>query len=169
VNLFTNAAKYSERGGRIQLTVGGSASTVVVSMKDPRIGIASDQVDHIFDVLTQVNQSSEKAQGGFGIGLTLVKRREELHGGTVEARSEGAGAESEFVVQLPVVSEGSEPGEANVDQAPSATSSLRILIVDDNRDGADSLAMMLRIVGNETRPSYDGQAGVDELNSSGQR
>jgi CheY-like chemotaxis protein/anti-sigma regulatory factor (Ser/Thr protein kinase) len=161
LNLLTNAAKYSERGGHIRLTAERQGSDVVVSVKDTGIGIPADQLPRIFRMFTQVEQSVEKSQGGLGIGLTLVKRLVEMHGGSIEARSDGPGRGSEFVVRLPVVVEASGP---QVSDQPGETavpkSSLRILIVDDNRDGADSLSMMLRIMGNDPRTAYDGEEGV---------
>ncbi len=161
-NLLNNAAKYSERGGRIRLTAERRGSEVVVSVKDTGIGIPADKLTSIFDMFSQVDRSLEKAQGGLGIGLTLVKRLTEMHGGTVEARSEGAGRGSEFVVRLPVVAEAPASKRDGDRGDPSAPrSSLRILIVDDNRDGADSLAMMLGLMGNDTRTAYDGREGVE--------
>jgi len=162
VNLLNNAAKYGERGGQIQLHVEVEGGQVVVTVRDTGIGIAADQLPRIFDLFTQVSVSSEKTQGGLGIGLTLVKRLVELHGGVVEARSEGLGKGSQFVVQLPVAIEGAHPHSSADTQARHGTSSLRILIVDDNRDAAESSAMLLRIMGNDTRTAYDGQAGFDE-------
>ncbi|WP_411281348.1 PAS domain S-box protein [Gemmatimonas sp.] len=162
VNLLNNAAKYGKRGGHIALDVEQHGNDVAVRVKDTGIGIAADQLPHIFDLFTQVDRSSEKSQGGLGIGLTLVKRLVELHGGAVEARSEGPGKGSEFVVQLPVVFEAPRPYESGGEQHRRANALLRILIVDDNRDAAESLAMMLRIIGHDTRTAYDGQAGVDE-------
>jgi len=162
LNLLNNAAKYGDRGGHIQLNVERQGSDVVVMVKDNGIGIAADQLPRIFEMFTQVDRSLEKSQGGLGIGLTLVKRLVEMHGGRVEARSEGPGKGSEFIVRLPVVVEASIPQASGVEDEPAAPkSSLRILIVDDNRDGADSLAMMLRIMGNYTRTAYDGQEGAD--------
>ena len=162
LNLLNNAAKYGERGGQIQLTVERQGSDAVVTVKDTGIGIAADQLPRIFEMFTQVDRSMEKSQGGLGIGLTLVKRLVEMHGGTVDARSEGPGKGSEFVVRLPIVLETSLPQASAVEDEPAAsTSSLRILIVDDNGDGADSLGMMLRVVGYDTRTAYDGQEGVD--------
>jgi signal transduction histidine kinase/ActR/RegA family two-component response regulator len=161
LNLLTNAAKYSERDGHISLTAERQGSDVVVSVRDTRVGIAADQLPRIFQMFTQVERSLEKAQGGLGIGLCLVKRLVEMHGGSIEAKSDGPGRGSEFVVRLPVVfgergaKEASRPGEPAV-----AKSLLRILIVDDNRDGADSLGMMLRIMGNDTRTAYDGRDGL---------
>jgi PAS domain S-box-containing protein len=160
LNLLNNSAKYTERGGRIWLTAEREASDVVVSVKDNGIGIAADKRTSIFEMFSQVDRSLEKAQGGLGIGLTLVKRLVEMHGGRIEAKSEGPGRGSEFVVRLPVVVEASVPKGDGADAA-LPKSAFRILIVDDNRDGADSLAMMLKIMGNDTRTAYDGQEGVE--------
>jgi len=162
MNLLNNAAKYSDRGGHIQLHVERQGSDAVVTVKDTGIGIAAEQLPRIFEMFTQLDASSEKSQGGLGIGLTLVKRLVEMHGGSVQAHSDGPGMGSEFSVRLPVVSEGSAVQAPEVDDAPTATKSLlRILIVDDNRDAADSLSEMLKMLGNDTRTAYDGQQGVD--------
>ena len=162
LNLLNNAAKYGDRGGHIQLNVERQGSDVVVTVKDTGIGIAADQLPRIFEMFTQVDRSLEKSQGGLGIGLTLVKRLVEMHGGRVEARSEGPGKGSEFVVRLPLAIELMRNRATDEEkEQPAGKSSLRILIVDDNRDGADSLSMMLEIMGNDTRTAYDGQQGVD--------
>ena len=158
-NLLTNAAKYSERGGRITLIAQRHEDEVTVSVRDTGIGIAADQLPRIFEMFSQVSTALERSQGGLGIGLTLVRRLVEMHGGSVEARSEGLGRGSEFVVRLPIAIEASEP-QRRPDEPAVPKSSLRILIVDDNRDGADSLAMMLQIMGNEIATAYDGQEGV---------
>ncbi len=161
LNLLNNAAKYTERGGQIWLTAERQGSDVVVSVKDTGIGIAADQLPRIFEMFSQVHHSVEKAQGGLGIGLTLVKRLVEMHGGRIEVRSEGLGKGSEFIVRLPVVVEASKPKPPDNEEEPAALKfSLRILIVDDNRDSADSLSIMLRIMGNETRTAYDGHEAV---------
>ena len=102
-NLLNNAAKYTERGGRISLTAEPVAHEVLVRVRDSGIGIPADQLAKIFDMFVQVDRSLERSRGGLGIGLTLVKRLVELHGGTVEAHSEGPGHGSEFVVRLPLV------------------------------------------------------------------
>jgi len=162
MNLLNNAAKYSDRGGHIQLHVERQGSDAVVTVKDTGIGIADEHLPRIFEMFTQLDASLEKSQGGLGIGLTLVRRLVELHGGSIQAHSDGPGMGSEFIVRLPVVSEGSELHAPEVDDAPAATKSLlRILIVDDNRDAADSLSEMLKMMGNDTRTAYDGQQGVD--------
>lgn len=159
-NLLNNAAKYSERCGRIDLTADVEDNSVVVRVRDQGIGIASDQLQRIFEMFTQVDRSLERSQGGLGIGLTLVRRLVEMHGGTVEVRSDGVGQGAEFLVQLPVVAYSASADE-NADTASIASkNSLRILIVDDNRDGADSLATMLRFLGNDTSVAYDGEEGI---------
>jgi len=162
MNLLSNSAKYSERGGHIWLTVERQGSDVVVSVRDTGIGIPTDKLTSVFDMFSQVDRSLEKSQGGLGIGLSLVKRLVEIHGGRIEAKSDGPGRGSEFVVRLPVDVEASRPQAADKQQEPAAPkSSLRILIVDDSKDGADSLAMVLKMMGNDTRTAYDGKEGVE--------
>jgi PAS domain S-box-containing protein len=159
MNLLNNAAKYNERGGCIDLAVEAEGDIAKVSVKDSGIGIVADQLPHIFDMFTQLDRSLEKSQGGLGIGLTLVKRLVEMHGGSVTASSEGTDKGSVFVVLLPTVPNGIvAPVEPPKEAAPQ--SSLRILNVDDNRDAADSLAMLLNMMGNKTRTAYDGEEGV---------
>lgn len=160
-NLLHNAAKYSDGGGQIHLNVKRQASDVVVTVKDTGIGIAADQLPRIFKMFTQIDGSLEKSRGGLGVGLTLVNHLLEMHGGRVEAMSEGLGRGSAFVVRLPIVVEASTLQESDVAPEHSVRSSFRILVVDDNRDGADSLSEMLKMVGNDTRTAYDGEAGVD--------
>jgi two-component system CheB/CheR fusion protein len=160
-NLLNNAAKYSDRGGSISLTAGRQDGDVVVSVKDSGIGIPHDKLPGIFDLFSQVQGALDRSQGGLGIGLSLVKRLVEMHGGTIEARSEGPGKGSEFVVRLPIVVEqqsGTTRDAGNDVEAPAPPS--RVLIVDDNRDAADSLEMMLRQMGHETRTAYDGEEAV---------
>jgi PAS domain S-box-containing protein len=162
INLLNNAAKYSNRGGHIWLTVERQGSDVVVSVKDTGIGMDANHLAHIFDPFMQIDRSLEKSQGGLGIGLTLVKRLVEMHGGRIEAKSDGLGKGSELAVRLPVVVEVSKPSEPTKEDEPAVPkSSFRILIVDDNRDGANSLAMLLRIMGNDTYTAYDGEEGVE--------
>jgi PAS domain S-box-containing protein len=161
-NLLNNSAKYTDRGGHIWLTAERQGSEVVVSVRDTGIGIAADELPRVFGMFSQVDHSLERSQGGLGIGLTLVKRLVEMHGGRVEARSKGLGKGAEFIVGLPlVVGAAGRPAAGRADESAAPKSSLRILIVDDNRDGADSLVMLLRLMGNDTRTAYDGQEGVD--------
>src|SRR5262245_37704840 len=160
-NLLNNSAKYMDRGGHIGLTAERQGSDVLVSVRDSGIGIDAEQLPRIFQLFSQVDSALERSQGGLGIGLTLVKRLVEMHGGRIEARSEGPGKGAEFVVRLPVVVGAAGPQAVGGTDEPAAPkSSLRILIVDDNRDAADSLVMLLRLMGNDTRTAYDGQEGV---------
>ncbi len=156
-NLLNNAAKYTEEGGSVTLTVERQGSDAVVSVRDTGVGIPAHMLPKVFEMFTQVDRTLERSQGGLGIGLSLVKGLVEMHGGSVEARSEGHGMGSEFVVRLPVVLSlaGERRGEEGGEQIP-ATARRRILVVDDNRDAALSLAMMLKIMGNETQTAHDG-------------
>jgi PAS domain S-box-containing protein len=161
-NLLNNAAKYTDRGGRIWLTVERQGSDVLVSVRDNGVGIAADHFPGIFRMFSQVEGTLGRSQGGLGIGLTLVKRLVEMHGGTIEGRSGGPGKGSEFVVRLPLVVEASGPSvPARREEPPAPKLSLRILIVDDDRDSADCLGMLLRIMGHNIRTAYDSQKGVE--------
>jgi CheY-like chemotaxis protein/nitrogen-specific signal transduction histidine kinase len=161
-NLLSNAAKYTERGGEIFLTVRREGPEAVVSVRDTGVGIPADQLPHIFEMFAQVDQSLERSRGGLGIGLTLVRRLAELHGGSAEARSEGAGKGSEFVIRLPVLEDAGtmthEP--AQLDGKAGGPGKGRVLLVDDNRDTAVSLATVLKASGYEVRVAYDGEEGI---------
>jgi PAS domain S-box-containing protein len=154
-NLLNNACKYTEPGGKIWLTGERQGSDVAVSVKDSGIGIPADKLSSIFEMFTQVDRSLERSQGGLGIGLTLVKRLVEMHGGTVEAASDGEGKGSEFVVRLPILIENPQTVAVEPPARPM-TLNRRILVVDDNRDSATSLAMLLKMTGNETYTAHDG-------------
>jgi signal transduction histidine kinase/ActR/RegA family two-component response regulator len=159
LNLLTNAAKYSERGGRIQLSVERDGNEAVVSVRDTGIGIPAANLPHVFAVFVQVDTSSQRSQGGLGIGLSLVKEFVVLHGGRVEARSDGPGKGSEFVVRLPTTTAVAvEPTTAAAEGSRGPRG--RVLVVDDNRDAAESLAEILGILGHEVRTAHDGEAGV---------
>jgi signal transduction histidine kinase/ActR/RegA family two-component response regulator len=160
-NLLSNAAKYTPPGGHITLAARREARGVVeMSVRDTGIGIPRDMLGRVFEMFTQVPQSLERSQGGLGIGLTLVKRLVELHGGSVEARSEGAGLGAEFVVRLPEDASAAVPSVAVLPPQPQARRQ-RILVADDNRDAADSLTYMLRIAGHDVRTAYDGQQALE--------
>ncbi|MBY0527310.1 MAG: CHASE3 domain-containing protein [Gemmataceae bacterium] len=163
-NLLNNSAKYTERGGRIWLTVERQGSDVVVSVKDTGVGIPGNMLPHVFGMFTQVDRSLERSQGGLGIGLTLVKRLVEMHGGTVTAHSDGHGQGSEFIVRLPAVSVrtvGSAVPPSD-DPAPSAARPAhRVLVADDNEDAAASLAMLLKVMGHEPHVVHDGAQAVE--------
>lgn len=160
-NLLNNAGKYTEHSGLIALTVRRLDGEAMVSVKDNGIGIPPEQLSKVFEMFTQVDQSLEKTQGGLGIGLSLAKQLMALHGGTIEARSEGKGKGSEFIVRLPVP----EPPEASpsapeADGPTGAAGSCRVLVVDDNLDGAASLAALIEILGHEVRTAHDGLEAV---------
>jgi len=161
-NLLNNAAKYTERGGHIWLTAVTDRGNVVVSVRDNGVGIPQEALPRIFEMFAQVDRSLEKSQGGLGIGLTLVKRLVELHGGSVEANSEGVGKGSEFKARLPMaVAPVSPARDSDKTQKPTPLR-CRILVADDNRDAAESMSMMLRLMGNEVRTVNDGEQAVDE-------
>ncbi|VTT98138.1 histidine kinase : Chemotaxis protein methyltransferase CheR OS=Polaromonas naphthalenivorans (strain CJ2) PE=4 SV=1: PAS_9: PAS_4: PAS_9: PAS_4: PAS_9: PAS_8: PAS_4: PAS_8: PAS_3: PAS_3: HisKA: HATPase_c: Response_reg [Gemmataceae bacterium] len=161
-NLLTNAAKYTGRGGRIQLTAVRVGGEVAVSVADTGIGIAPEHLPRLFEMFSQVSSALERSQGGLGIGLALVRGLVEMHGGTVGARSEGPGKGSEFVVRLPVADGPPARREPGAGREPaSAGPGRRVLVADDNRDAADSLAMMLRLRGHEVHTAYDGRAAVE--------
>jgi signal transduction histidine kinase len=162
ITLLNNAAKYSDRGGRIRLAAERHGDEVRVSVRDTGIGIAADQLPRLFEMFSQVGSALERSQGGLGIGLSLVKRLVEMHGGRIEARSEGLGRGSEFVVRLPVDAEqpGGQAEEGRREKGCEPKGALRILVVDDNRDGADSLSGLLAALGNDTCTAYDGAEAV---------
>ncbi len=160
-NLLNNAAKYTESGGRIALTAELKGAEVVVQVQDNGLGIPADALHRIFEMFSQVDRNMERAQGGLGIGLTLVRRLVEMHGGTVEAHSAGPGLGSQFIVRLPVVKETLQPETSKGDDNKLATAKRRILVVDDNHDSAISLGMMLNLMGNETHTAHDGLAAVE--------
>jgi PAS domain S-box-containing protein len=158
-NLLDNGCKYMDRGGRITLTVDASGEDVRVRVKDQGMGIAADQLTRIFDMFTQVDSSLERARSGLGIGLTLVTNLVQMHGGRVEVHSEGEGKGSEFVVYLPIQN---EPAALKT-SPPAEQSSMtyKILVVDDNRDSAESLAQLLKLTGHETYTALDGLQAVE--------
>ena len=158
-NLLNNSCRYTQPGGTISLEARQSDGEVVVTVKDDGAGIPDDKLASIFDMFTQVDRSPERSQGGLGIGLTLVKRLVEMHGGSVEAKSAGEGQGSEFVVRLPVLVETGVPVARPIAEE-QPTAERRILIVDDNRDSADSLAMLLEITGNKTFMAHDGLEAI---------
>ena len=161
MNLLNNAAKYTNRGGQIWLTVKREGSDAVVSVRDNGIGIRGDNLSHVFDMFTQVDRSLEQSQGGLGIGLTLVRRLVEMHDGSVEARSNGLDQGSEFIVRLPLDILSPLKTSPSPAKSPTALSGCRILVVDDNKDSACSLAMLLRVNGNDIRTAHDGLEAVD--------
>ncbi|HYD56830.1 MAG TPA: ATP-binding protein [Burkholderiales bacterium] len=160
-NLLSNAIKYTPAGGRIELEARRADSGVELVVRDNGVGIPKEMLGKVFEMFTQVERSLERAQGGLGIGLTLVKRLVEMHGGTVQARSSGPGKGTEFIVRLPEHARAAGTGEAAAAAVLPAAEKQRILIADDNRDAADSLAVMLRVGGHEVCTAYDGQEAVE--------
>jgi signal transduction histidine kinase/DNA-binding response OmpR family regulator len=165
-NLLNNAAKYTEEGGSIWLTVERVDHTLVFRVRDTGIGIPPEMLPKVFDLFTQVDRSLDRSQGGLGIGLTLVHRLVEMHGGSVAAFSPGPNRGSEFVVRLPVVVDGpKEQAPAGGPAGTRGTPSLRVLVVDDNVDAAESLALLLRMMGQVVRTVHDGVSALGAAES----
>ena len=160
-NLLNNSCKYTRAGGTVSLSAKRVGDDVEVTVKDNGAGIPPDKLDSIFDMFMQVDRTSERSQGGLGIGLTLVKRLTEMHGGSIEARSAGEGQGSEFIVRLPVLTEVAAQRGPEVES--ESQPQRRVLIVDDNRDSADSLAMLMQLTGNKTYMAHDGVAAVEAV------
>jgi PAS domain S-box-containing protein len=162
-NLLSNAAKFTDAGGHVTLTLERVDGQAVVRVRDDGIGIEAESLSRVFDMFVQVDTSLERSQGGLGLGLTLVKSLVELHGGSVEARSDGPGRGSEFAVRLPALraAPAHEVPRLPIEPAPRRLAGgCRILVVDDNRDSADSLGMLLALNGNQVHTGYDGLEGV---------
>ncbi|MEX1232216.1 MAG: PAS domain S-box protein [Planctomycetaceae bacterium] len=162
-NLLNNAAKYTENGGRIRLTVERQGSDAIISVRDTGIGIAAEHLPKLFEMFSQVAPALERSQGGLGIGLALVRGLVDMHGGSIEARSEGLGKGSEFIVRLPVLiahSTAVKPPESAPDTA-AAQPKQKILVVDDNKDAAKMLAMTLQLLGHELHTVHDGEEAVN--------
>ena len=161
-NLLNNAAKYTPEGGRIDLALAREGATAAVRVRDTGAGIPPEMLPHVFGLFTQVDRTLDRSQGGLGIGLTLVKRLTEMHGGTVHAFSAGPGQGSEFVVRLPMIDGGprSTAAPADLSAAPTRRQPLRVLVVDDNVDAAESLAMLLRVEGHEVEAVHDGPSAL---------
>jgi CheY-like chemotaxis protein/two-component sensor histidine kinase len=160
-NLLNNAAKYSEPGGRIVLTSERRDREVVVSVRDQGIGIPQDMLGKIFEPFIQIAEAPERTRGGLGIGLTLVKRLVEMHGGSVVATSMGRGEGSEFVVRLPLAAADAKPASPETNTLVAAPAALRVLVVDDNRDVTSSLERLLGRLGYDVRSAADGVAGLE--------
>jgi PAS domain S-box-containing protein len=162
-NLLNNSAKYTPEAGRIELTVERQGGHAVIRVRDNGAGIPGDVLPRIFELFNQADHSLRRSHGGLGIGLTLARRLVEMHSGTIDARSDGAGMGSEFVVRLPLATEEVLPrpakptdGHEVVGRAPTR----RILVVDDNEDSTESLATLLKLLGHEVRTAYDGSSAL---------
>lgn len=161
-NLLNNAAKYTEAGGRIWLTAAADGPQVVLKVRDSGIGIDPPLISHLFELFVQGERRVTRSAGGVGVGLALVKKFVEMHGGSVNAFSAGLGRGSEFTVRLPLV-DVTQPDlgpRALRESRPAGTRSLRILVVDDNMDAADGLKMLLELNGEQVRAAYDGELAL---------
>ncbi len=160
-NLLHNAAKYTDRGGRIELVVLVEKEQAVVTVRDTGIGIPPDRLESVFEMFSQVESALSRSRGGLGIGLSLTQRLVQMHGGSVKAHSEGLGHGSRFQVTLPLVQVKNEP--APQEQPALATGAgpvLRVLVADDNLDAASTLGALLSLLGHEVREVHDGEAAI---------
>jgi PAS domain S-box-containing protein len=162
-NLLTNAAKYTDPEGQIRLGASVAEGTLTISVTDSGIGIPAQDIPGIFAMFSQVKSTQDRSEGGLGIGLALAKGLVELHNGTVEARSRGVGFGSEFIVRLPLSNARVLSSHASAAQHAAPARSRKVLIADDNRDAADSLAMLLRMDGHEVAVAYDGPQALAML------
>jgi signal transduction histidine kinase len=159
-NLLSNACKFTDRGGSIALKFERQNGQAVIRVRDSGIGIDRDQAERIFELFAQLDTSRERTAGGLGIGLTLVKSVVEMHGGTVEVHSAGRGHESEFVIRLPISQAVPKRRQVGIVE-PKNHTPRRVLIVDDNRDGAQSLAVLLQMLGHHAHMAHDGLEALE--------
>ena len=159
-NILNNAAKYTEEGGRLRLSMALDSDEVAVHVQDNGIGIDPEVLPHVFEVFSQAKPGTSLLGGGLGIGLSLVQGIVGLHGGTVDVRSAGLGKGSQFTVRLPIAQDGDAPSFSSNEEPSRQLTPYRILIVDDNHDSADTLALLLAVPGNDVSTAYDGEQGV---------
>ena len=164
-NLLNNAAKYTPEGGHLKLQVRTEGAMVALAVSDDGVGLSAETLPKVFDLFAQIEHTLARSQGGLGIGLSLVKQLVELHGGSIVAESPGLGQGSRFTVRLPLAR--SAPGQVYAgDLGPAggalSTAPLRVLVVDDNVDGAESLSMMLELLGHEVHRVHDGASAIAE-------
>jgi PAS domain S-box-containing protein len=159
-NLLTNAAKYTEPGGDILVRSYAQGGEAVIEIIDTGIGIAADFLPRVFELFAQSDRSLDRSEGGLGIGLSVCKRLIEMHGGSVSCFSEGAGHGATFTIRLPLMQ---EPADWALPCAGAAEALQRVLIVDDNRDAADSLAMCLQIEGHQTKAVYSAESALEQV------
>ena len=162
-NLLNNAAKYTDEGGRIELEAAREGQEAVVRVRDNGMGLPADLLPHVFDLFTQADRSLDRSQGGLGIGLTLVRQLVEMHGGRVEAKSEGPGHGSEFTLRLPLsqAAGATQTDPSAAGQARQGGRALKILVVEDNVDSAEMLAFMLRLGGHDIRIAHNGAEALE--------
>jgi signal transduction histidine kinase/CheY-like chemotaxis protein len=160
VNVLGNAAKYTDPGGEIRVATRSEGSSAVIEVNDTGVGINPELLPRIFDLFVQGDRTLDRAQSGLGIGLSVVKRLLEMHEGEITARSQGIGCGSTFVIRLPRIA---RPQTAAPDTTPTSSPSRRVLIVDDNTDAADTLAVLLGVLGNETQVAFSGKEALERL------
>ncbi|MGH7174112.1 MAG: hybrid sensor histidine kinase/response regulator [Gemmataceae bacterium] len=164
INLLGNAGKYTERGGSIHLSVARAGDEAVLRVRDNGVGIEAEMLGRIFDLFTQIGRSLHRAQGGLGVGLMLVRQLVELHGGRVSVHSDGPGKGSEFVVRLPIASRAAPsdpPGTSPQPGTASAATACHILIIEDNNDARETLALLLKMLGHRVETAATGPDGVN--------
>jgi len=166
-NLLNNAARYTPHGGLIAISAAreGETNTAAIRVRDNGLGIAREALSRIFEMFNREDRSDTNGEGGLGIGLTLSRRLAEMHGGTIDVHSEGLGQGSEFIVRLPLIS-GAPETIAPLQPSAGALSPMRILVVDDNRDAAETLGMLLTELGAEVQVAHDGRSALDAFASS---
>ena len=161
INLLDNAVKYSPDGGHVEIAAGTAGREAEIRVRDQGIGIPAPLLPHIFELFRQGERNLDRRQGGMGIGLTMVRRLIELHGGRVEAKSAGAGRGATFILHLPL----SEPPAAHTDKIPAprpAVQAVRVLVVDDDQAVADSAALLLELKGYRVRVAYSGEDAIEQ-------
>jgi two-component system CheB/CheR fusion protein len=161
VNLIGNSAKYTERGGRIEVELGRSGDEAVLRVRDNGLGISEEMLPRVFDLFAQAGRGLDRAPSGLGIGLTVVRRLIELHGGRVEAHSDGVGRGAEFVVRLPALAPRPESAVAEAPAvAPTPDRRARVMLVEDNPDAAESMQMLLELLGHDVHVAHDGAGAL---------
>jgi PAS domain S-box-containing protein len=162
VNLLTNAAKYTDAGGRISLMARHEGADIVLKVRDTGMGITPELLPRVFDLFAQGDRTMARSEGGLGIGLTLVQKLAEMHGGSVTAESEGPGKGSEFTVRLPALEEPAARKSSPRGMLPHvARRSSRVLVIDDNIDNARGLSRLLKLLGHDVQVAHDGQAAIE--------
>jgi CheY-like chemotaxis protein len=162
VNLLSNAAKYTDPGGEIVVSAVRDDDQVATSVRDSGVGISAEFLPHVFDLFTQGNRSLARSEGGLGIGLTLTRTLVEMHGGSIAVHSAGPGLGADFVFRLPLVTAPAERATVSA-RPPKATSQRRVLIIEDNRDAAETLGELLEMEGHQVRVAHDGRVGLDAV------
>jgi PAS domain S-box-containing protein len=165
-NLLNNAAKYTDRRGQIWLSARREGNEAVVSVRDNGIGISAPMLPKVFEMFMQADRSTNRSQGGLGIGLTLVKRLTEMHAGTISVQSEGPGQGTEVIVRLPVAAlQPDRTKQPSVSQKPTSLPQRRVLVVDDNEDSAASMGMLLNFLGTDVQVAHDGPTALAIIES----